>query len=368
LKPIRILSPDLSILGEIDDYESLIFTRRWHRPGEFEIHINRHKRNVDTLQKDNLVIIGGDTKKVGIIKHREITLDEDGKQSEVWKIVGKTLGEVTSRRITVPPAGQSHDMIRAPAETVMKHYVAANIVSPIDPDRAIQQVMNAPDQGRGDEIAWQSRYANLDEEIEKISMASGLGWNVFIDLSARKWVFEVYAGRDLTVGQSNNPPVIFSPEFESLKTQHFVESDVNYRNVAIVAGQGEGELRTIVQVGTAAGLERKEVFVDARDLPETDSLRDRGLQKLNEMKVDRLLEAKILTNGPFRYGVDYDLGDTVTIRNRDWGVTMDARITEIKEIYEPDGFVLEATFGNSFPTLISRIKQELNQMTAEIRK
>lgn len=367
MNPIRILSPDLTILGEIDDYESLTFIRRWHRPGEFEIHINRHKRNVDSLQKDNLVILG-DTKKIGIIKHREISLDDSGKQGEVWKIVGQTLGELLARRVTIPLDGQAYDTIRAPTETVLKHYVTANLISPIDPNRIIEQLIIGPDQGRGEVITWQSRYASLSDEAEKLSMASGLGWNIYIDLALKKMVFETYVGRDLTIGQSIYPPVIFSPEFESLKTQHYVDSDVSYRNVAIVAGQGEGELRSIVEVGTASGMERKEVFVDARDLPDDSLLGDRGVQKLNEMKVDQLLEGEILTSGPFQYGKDYDLGDIVTIRNKNWGVTMDARITEIKETYDQSGFSMEGTFGNSIPTLVGKIKQELSQMTAEIRR
>lgn len=368
MNPIRILSPDLSILGEIDDYESLSFTRRWHRPGEFELHINRHKQNIDSLQKDNLVILGRGARKVGVIKHREISLDETGKQGEVWKIVGQTLGEITARRITVPPTGQAYDIIRAPAETVMKHYVLANVIAPQDPKRAIEQMVNGTDQGRGSVLSWQSRYAPLADELEKLSLASGLGWGIELDLAQRKLVFEVYEGRDLTTGQTVNPPMIFSPEFESIKTQHYVDSDVNYRNVAIVAGQGEGELRDVVVVGESAGLARKEIFIDARDLPETDSLYERGQQKLDEMKSDMLLEGQIMATGPFRYGEDYDLGDIVTIRNKDWGVTLDARITEVKEVYEPSGFTLEATFGSSFPTLISRVKQEISQISAEVRR
>ncbi|MED4783432.1 siphovirus ReqiPepy6 Gp37-like family protein [Brevibacillus choshinensis] len=369
MNPIRILSPDLTILGEIDDYESLSFTRRWHRPGEFEIHINRHKRNVDTLQKGNLVIIGRDTKKAGIIRHREITLDEGGKQTEVWKIVGQTLGALTADRIVIPLTGQSHFSVTdSSAETVMKLLVDSQLANPEDPAREIVDLYIKDYLGRGPTMTWQSRYAGLDEELANVSQSTGIGWGIELNLSTKALYFEIYQGRDLTTSQSVNPPVIFSPEFDSLKTQHYVDSDVNYRNVAIVAGQGEGELRTVVQVGTATGMERKEVFVDARDLPDTASLEERGTLKLNEMQVDRLLEGQILTSGPFKYSIDYDLGDIVTIRNKDWGVTMDARITEIKEIYEPSGFALEATFGNSFPTLISKIKQELGQMSGEIRR
>ncbi|MGM7685289.1 hypothetical protein ACSVDA_24605 [Cytobacillus sp. Hm23] len=47
---------------------------------------------------------------------------------------------------------------------------------------------------------------------------------------------------------------------------------------------------------------------------------------------------------------------------------MDARITEVTEVYETGGFQLEATFGNAQPTLITKLKQELWQIDAEIKR
>lgn len=164
---------------------------------------------------------------------------------------------------------------------------------------------------------------------------------------------------------------------------HYVESKLNYRNVAYVAGQGEGVKRRVIIVGDAVGALRREVFIDARDVaeeteddppkqrPEKDIIRDltnRGNQKLQEFLQEEYLEGQILTHSTFVYEEDYDLGDIVTVQNTDWGVTLNARITEIKEIYETSGFRIEAVFGNNRPTLIKKIKQELSQMSGEVRR
>ncbi len=502
MKSIRVLDTQFNILAEIDDYESLIFVRKWHEVGEFELRINRHKNGVDQLQKGNLIMLGADRHKVGIIKHREIELSEEGKASETWLIKGWTLQGVTKQRIIVPPAGSAYDSISDVAETIMKHYVDVCMVNPANMSRKIDLIAIASDQGRGQNISWQSRFKPLDEELAKISKATGLGWNIYLDFDFMKWVFEVYEGKDLTVGQSTNPPVIFSPDFDALRTQHYAESDLNYRNQAYIAGQGEGAKRKVVVAGQGAdtvsevtmadtdlttgeminmevingvlqhqedpdnpgnyyregtkintfsttntdfwhwidfilektddddftyelkyrepgteewidtpenimtadievkirtytndttktpqisrlapkhttkieneaqqisGLGRHEVFIDARDV-DSLSLVDRGNQKLSELDTEKLLEAQILTEGPFAYEQDWDLGDIVTIQNKDWGVTMDARIIEVKEIYEPSGFHLEAVFGNSWPTLLDKIKSEFEQMSAEVRK
>jgi hypothetical protein len=381
MKPIRILTSTLDLLAEIDDYESLLFTRRWHEVGEFELRINRHKKHTELLQRGNLIMLDASRNKVGIIRHREIALDEGGKASETWLVKGIALKGVVARRITVPPAGDSHDRANGSAETVMKHYVNNHVVNPVDAKRKIDMVVLASDQQRGSTINWESRFKKLDEELTEISKVSGLGWDVFLDIQQKKWVFDVFEGRNLTVNQTENPPVIFSPQFESLKQLSFVESDYNYKNYGYIAGQGEGELRRVVEVGEAEGLSRIETFIDARDISEQDEdqqalpeaeiiakLQQRGQQKLLEFAEEFFLEGQILTNSPFEYEKDYDLGDIVTIQNREWGVTRDARITEIKEIYEPGGFQIEATFGESRPTLIKRLKQELSQISGEIRK
>jgi hypothetical protein len=381
MKPIRILTPSLDLLAEIDNYESLLFTRRWHEIGEFELRINRHKKHTELLQRGNLILLGASRNKVGIIRHREIALDENGKKTENWFVKGIALKGVVAQRITVPPSGDSHDRASGAAETVIKYYVNNHIINPVDVKRKIDMLLLASDQQRGSNISWESRFKNLADELVEISKASGLGWDVFLDLQQKKWIFDVYEGRNLTVNQTENPPVIFSPQFESLKQLSFVESDYNYKNFGYIAGQGEGADRRVVEVGEAEGFSRIETFIDSRDISEQDEsgqalpeeqviakLQERGQQKLSEFAQEFFLEGQILTNSPFVYEKDYDLGDIVTIQNREWGVTRDARITEIKEIYEPGGFQIEATFGESRPTLVKKLKQELAQISGEVRK
>ena len=409
-KPIRILSSTMDIQGEIDNYESMFFTRSWHGIGDIELRINRYKKYADTLIKNNLILVGTDLNKVFIIKHREIELDENGKITENWVIKGYALKSIVAQGLTMPPAHTAYDNKSGPAETVMKHYVNRNLVNPVDPRRKIPQLVIAPDLQRGIHMTYASRFKNVAEEMSTLSLTSGLGWDVTLDIANKQWVFDIVDGKNLTVNQTTNSPVIFSPQFETVKTMHFAESELNYKNVAIVAGAGEGVERRIVQVGNATGLNRHEIFVDARDIAEVDdndmpileaeiiqALIDRGQQALNELQQEVFLEAQLLTPitrteyereyyylstlqvneevtkkvrnlSAFNYQLDYDLGDIVTIQNKDWGVTLDARITEVKEIYETAGFSLEATFGNNRPTLIQKIKQELSQISGEVRR
>lgn len=380
-KPIRILSLNMDILAEIDNYESMFFNRSWHGIGSIELRINRYMKYANTLMKNNLILVGTDLNKVFIIKHREIELDENGKITENWLIKGYAIKSIIAQRITIPPAHTAYDNRSGSAETVMKNYVNNNLVNPIDTRRKIPQLVIAPDKQRGVHTIYSSRFKNVAEEMSTISLASGLGWDVTLDIRNKEWVFDVMEGRNLVAGQTINPPVIFSPHFESLKSLQYTQSELNYKNVAVVAGQGEGIERRVIEVGNFSGINRHEIFIDARDVAETDedeqpfpeqqiiqALTDRGQQQLNELSQEEYLEGQILTNSPFVYQRDYDLGDFTTNQNMDWGVTMDARITDIKEIHETSGFSIEATFGNNRPTLIQKIKQELSQISGEVRR
>jgi hypothetical protein len=381
MKPLRIIDNQFNLITEIDQYESMFFTRSWSGIGSMEIRINRYIKGADLLSKGTLIMVGDSRHKVYIIKHRDIELTEGGKLSEMWSIKALSLKGVLSQRITLPPSTTAYDSKQGDAETVMKHYVENNVISPFDQNRVIDNLAIEDNLGRGQGVSWQSRFKNLAEELRAISLFSGIGWNISIDIQQLKWVFEVEEGRDLTVNQTSLPPVIFSPQFDSLHSLRYTESELNYKNIAYVAGQGQGVDRKLLELGGDSGLNRHEIFIDARDIPNEDEdqqprleqdiiddLTERGQQQLSELTQERYLEGQMLTNSSFKYEKDYDLGDIVTIQNTDWNVTMDARITEIREIYEQAGYRIEGTFGNKQPTLIDKIKKEFSQISGEVRK
>lgn len=56
--PIRIMDMGFNLFGEIDDYLSLVWIRRWHKPGEFSLYLDLDSLYADTLKEDNLIILG----------------------------------------------------------------------------------------------------------------------------------------------------------------------------------------------------------------------------------------------------------------------------------------------------------------------
>src|SRR5690625_595918 len=402
MQPIRVYSPSLDLLQETDNYQSLQFERSHFGVGEFEIHINMHLHGAESFEKGNFIVLDKQAHKAGIIMTKEVALDVSGKATENFMLTGYTLDGLMSRRITVPPVHTSHDRRQGNAELVMKHYVQNNFIDPVDRNRQMPMLEIAPVLNRGSQIKWESRYKNVAEELENIGEISNLGWTVYADIPRKKFIFDVVEGKDLTQENNDgNHPVFFSPDFSTVESQNFVNSDQELRNVGYVGGQGEGVDRKIIELGKTSGIDRIEEFIDARDVgtdeedeetgetteltPEEieEQLIERGINKMREMQTVLSFEAEILTpitrksyerDGdnvrekttqvtPFEYEVGFDLRDRVDAFNRSWGVTREAPIVATREIHALGGYRLEATFGENRPTLLTKIQQKFDELS-----
>ncbi len=361
MKPsIRIYNRFLDLKGELDSYQSLQFGRSFHGVATFELHTNRYMHESQKIEKGDIISLDKSGTKTGIVESKEISLDQNGKVGENFIFKGTSLNGLMNRRQTVPPSHTGYDRITASAEEVLKHYVERNFISPDDQRRFMPNLEIAPTFNRGERVEWESRYKNVADELENISIRSGLGWHVYADFRKKKYIFDVLESYDLTQGNPDGyNPVFFSPEFETVKSQEFVDSDQELRNFGYVGGEGEGAERKIISVGNSVGWDRRESFIDARDINGNDEeenlteeeveqlLIRRGEQRLSETVTIRALESEILTPGedsPFKYQHDFDLGDKVDVFNKSWNLKMSAPITGFLEVYEDSGFRIDATF------------------------
>ena len=134
-----------------------------------------------------------------------------------------------------------------------------------------------------------------------------------------------------------------------------MESNKSLKNITLVAGEGEGSARKTVTVGSGAGLSRRELFTDARDLSTTvdggtisdatynAQLQQRGKEKLAENISTIAFEGKAETTRMFKYGEDFFIGDIVQIEN-EYGHEGRAYISEFIISQDRDGTSLYPTF------------------------
>lgn len=186
----------------------------------------------------------------------------------------------------------------------------------------------------------------------------------------RKWYFNILLGEDRTRNnQRGNKPIVFSHSLSNLTRSTYEKDMKDYCNVAYVAGEGEGNNRTWIEVyqdgikGTddewnAVGWLRDELFVDARDLQKTadnktytdaeykEMLTQRGKENLKDHIVFVSYDSTVTNeNEKYKYGRDFYNGDFVTIVDNELGITVDAQITEVTKSVDGSREILDITFG-----------------------
>ena len=130
-----------------------------------------------------------------------------------------------------------------------------------------------------------------------------------------------------------NPNLILSREIGNISNVEFSDSVENYKNYAIVLGEGEGADRVRVDVDRTDGAERRDLIVDAKDIRREDGETESEYNaRLTARGVGKLLEHTQTLNTAFLpYAVDfgkrYDLGEILTVRLPDYGMTLQARVS-----------------------------------------
>lgn len=245
----------------------------------------------------------------------------------------------------------------------IKKLLDENIINPSDASRKVEGLIfeaSTDPAITGLTVDAQFTGDNLYDAIKKLCDSKNVGFRIKLS-DDNKFVFKLYAGADRSYDQFTNPYVIFSPKFENVINTNYLESKKTLKTVTLVAGEGEGADRRTTTVacasGAGTGLNRRELYTDARDVSSTvdnETLTDteynaqlsqRGLENLAENIATKSFEGKVESTRMYRYGEDFFLGDMVQIVN-EYGIEGKARVTEFIRSQSKEGL-------DSYPTFVT---------------
>lgn len=349
---IRVFDRELNFLGEIDDYTSLIYRRKWSNYNEFEITLGYRS---DLLQANRFFILDEDPCRNGYVEYIQYNEEE-----ETYTVKGFSLLKLLENRITEPPAGKAYQSYNGSPAEVMAALVTANAIRPTDHRRILPLMALGESMPAGESMTYESRYNVLLDDLKAIAGTYGLGIEVELDWQNRCLRFTVKEGEDHTAIQDERPRVIFSDAYDNISSQIYTLDLSAEKNFAYVAGRGEGAERTVIAVDKAglSGFDRKEIFVDARDLEEGDNeytlLKDRGFSKLSAMCAADSYDFTAVST-TLQYLKDWDLGDLVTVMSEGFGMTVHERVLEVEEAYDSSGVQITPTVGEPEKTLQEKL-------------
>lgn len=357
------------IVGELDNYSSIAWGEAQKGCYQFEIWAPVMKKNQELLQMGNIIHVKG-RPQAGIINIKDCEIDDSGIGK--YHVKGLTAECLLDTRILMglylrqdTPANIIYDL------------VDVNCVNPVDMKRKIPFLELDRIEIQEASILYQKTGGSVYDSVETLSVINNLGYCVDFDARNKKLLFGVYRGTDRTIGNSSSP-VVLSTTLENLLDSKYYQNRQNETNVAFVQGEGKDEERKSKLVGeiSLSGFDRKELYVDARDLQSeyTDSetneqkklteseyldlLNQRGNDKILETRETEQFESKVKTLGKaqFVFNEDYFLGDKITVIDERQGLSISTTITQVEEVFG-ESYSLSLTFGFDNSSLSKKLRQ-----------
>jgi len=220
--------------------------------------------------------------------------------------------------------GSGYDLRAGATETVMKGLVRANIGDLAPASRRLGQWTDAaglldiePDLARGVPVRVSARFDQLGTILASLATVSGLSFNLRMVAgpggAPGRWLFEVTQPRDLT------KKVRLDIDADNV-------SDVAYSYGApevtrpIVLGQGDLAARQVVAATTPDSIDAEQLWrrriesvIDQRQTSDAAELVQAALEALEDKGSTTTGMSFTLKPGGKRFGIDYWLGDLVTV-------------------------------------------------------
>lgn len=258
---IYVLNKDLVRVGIIDAYKSLIWASRYNEVGDCELYVPATTKAFNLLKKGYYLSRDDDDM---VCRIEKIELDTDVENGDYLIVTGYDVKKIVYQRVI-----WSQTNVDGKVEDYIRNIVYKSLVAPALYGRAItntqgRNIFFLGDKANFKEVTTQQvTYENVGEKTEDLCKQYEWGFKVIVDISVNNFYFLLYKGTD------RSDSVKFSHEFENLVATKYVEDSSHLANVALVAGEGEGSQRSRNVSGFASGLDRYEIYVDARDISKT---------------------------------------------------------------------------------------------------
>lgn len=329
-----VLNTSFEVIAVIDAYESLIWTDRYSSYGDFELYCPMEMSLLSFIQQNNYLWLR-ESDHTMIIE--DISIDSDTENGNHLVVTGRSLESILERRIV-----WEFTIVEGNLQDAIRTLLNDNVINPSDSERRINGFTFVPSTDpKITSLTLNAEYfgEELYSIISEICEEHRIGFKIILTEN-NNFEFSLYAGTDRSYAQSENPYVIFSPGFDNIINSNYYSSNASFKNVTLVGGEGEGEERKTVTVGSDSGLNRRELFTEGRIASTTsdggeltaeeieEQMIELGKKALSERGVTTAFEGEVETNKPFEYGVDFFIGDTVQLQN-EYGIEGPAYISEL---------------------------------------
>lgn len=326
-------------------YFNLQWTREYYKVGQFSVQIA-----VADYSPDMAYLYTPDRAETGIIQMVELTENVKGR---LVQLSGYFLEALLNDKIVYPTYYAKGGIPAAVVDMLRKY----------KDDIPLMTVADAP-ATQADDTAWQETGSPLADiaytKLQTLQYSLRCRYNY----EANTITAEVWQGKDRTQEQTENPYVVFSDGFGNLNEITASRDTSNYRNYAVVTGEDQNEQPKVAYADLSDGGYKRWLYVEATDVwdPEeqteaeyTESLRQQGLDALLDYAIVTNVDIQAASSG-FEYLRDWDLGDLVDVVVEDIGLTIQARIVTVREVFKEGNHTVEIELGDKRLTQMQKAR------------
>lgn len=367
----------LERLDLIRTYSFVEYTDYFNDIGEFTIKIPINEPSFKYLKiKGNYILF--DKTVMGVVKY----VYKQSLENTTITIKGFLINSILSYRSFLKTTNYSGKFFE-----VQRQMVIDLFINPTDVKRKINFIELSNTYPESDTISYQNTGDKLSDVLTEMNEPFNYGYKLVPNIikynplsdnptNIGSFVFNQYISNDRTMyNESGNNPVVFSASLNNLSDLSFEDDGTEYCSVAYVAGEGTGQEREGILVGkdlNVSGIDRIELFVDARDIQKENNdgtemsqseyeelLTLRGNEYLEQNTQFISLDGTVITNGnnSFIYGTDYYNGDFVTIMDEQLGINVDLQIIGIRKSLTTDKEIIDLLFGKEKASIYKMVKK-----------
>ena len=238
---MEVYTPSLELVGLLEIQRSVIWEEKAFSAGSFSVESLITDESRELLAPDNIIWIEGST--AGIIEYINQESDETGPYISVK---GRTLTGILDWRVLYGRynmSGTVPEIMRRLVDDCCVHPTRGNIEA-----RKIPGLVLADAPAGGASIRVQKTGGSLLEALEELGEAYQVAFGVRFNPAVPQMEFWTNPGVNRSVGQDVNEPVFYSTELDDVLSSEYSYDSGDYRNVAYVAGEGEGDDRVVITV------------------------------------------------------------------------------------------------------------------------
>lgn len=351
----------LTMIGMVSEYKGISFPKTYIGCSRFDVYVPITEHNLEMLKEGRILYLSEEIN--GEITRIETLINDS--TEKVLKVSGCTLEWLLKSRIiwgTYIGTNKRPDLM-------LSEIINQNCVNPENKNRIIPFLNVKPINMdiALDKISHQKTGDEVYDECKILCETYGFGYNISLDIVNKQMWLNFRYGLDRTIDQDKRDFVLLSTDMQDILSSDYIKDIEDYKTTALVAGEVENEQRvtTISGNNLVSGFDRKELYVDARDIQSEDSgesmmdlLNARGLEKLGTQVVSQTFKFVIRPgNNSYVYGKDYFLGDIITVYDEEIGVQANVIVSEVEYEWDGDKYSLNHTFGVQNLHFMDKIKR-----------